>query len=133
MKNKQSILDCSHNGDIIIHMAFIWRYFTTNKQILDESSMSIDEYPDKIKVTGLPFMLQGWNTTFDKKKNDDGEVVYCLNSYILYFFIPIIGVTISKHDDEWRFTRNCDEGPFIRNNKLFGKWHDGYGMTINPA
>jgi hypothetical protein len=55
----------------------------------------MSELPDKIRVSGLPFMLQGWNNVYTKRKRMDGdELVYELHGYMLYWFIHIIGVSV---------------------------------------
>jgi len=114
-------------------MAFIWNHLFAS-QIFDESDAFIDEYPNMIKISGLPFMLQGWNATFVKKKDKTGRIIYRLEPYVLYHIIPIVGVTISKQDNYWIFTKDRDRFPLFRNKKLFGKWDDygNNGMTINP-
>lgn len=71
-------------------------------------------YPDKIKMTGLPFMLQGWNCVFHRvaggRVGEDNTPVYRLEEYTLYFLIPIIGVEIRKEGGKWKFFRDCDYG-----------------------
>lgn len=68
-------------------------------------------YPDQIRVHGLPFMLQGWNTILTKQetKDDDYPPCYKLKSYILYGLIPIIGITLYYDENKgWILFRNCD-------------------------
>jgi len=95
-----------------------------------------DNYPDHIRVTGLPFMLQGWNCVFYKQepKKDQDYPVYCLDSYTLYWLIDIIGVEIANPTgNEWLFYRVCDgiNHPLARRKLLLGKWHDGIQCTIS--
>jgi hypothetical protein len=55
-------------------------------------------YPDKLKVSGLPFFLHGWNNTYYKTKaTSEGCPVYRLDPYVLYWLIPIVGVRLLKY------------------------------------
>ena len=72
----------------------------------------MDIYPNKIKISGLPSTLQGWNTTFYKTQEvSEGCPVYKLDPYILYFFVPIIGVTIYRLNGQWTMKRESDSFP----------------------
>jgi hypothetical protein len=67
-------------------------------------------YPPRIKMSGLPLCLSGWNAVFVKtEKISCGCPVYTLDSYNMYNIVPIIGGTIFKRGDEWVFVRNCDD------------------------
>jgi hypothetical protein len=84
----------------------------------------LDQYPDKIKISKLPFMLQGWNTTFYKtKKISEGFPIYHLKPYKLYYVIPIIGATIKVKNGQWCFYRDCDWDFMFSNDTLFGHWN----------
>lgn len=53
--------------------------------------------PDRIRMSGLRFMLQGWNNEFTKTdETSDGFPVYRMPSYTLYGVIDIIGVRIKR-------------------------------------
>ena len=114
----------------------ITNHFCKRNRSLTSSvgNAGVEKYPEKIKVSGLPFMLQGWNTTF-VKCIDDGQVSYRLYGYTLYCFIPIIGVHITETNGKWHFTRECDFWPFMENCDLMGDWinHGQYIMTVKPA
>jgi hypothetical protein len=67
------------------------------------------EFPQQIRVKGLPFMLQGWNAVYTKiNEESDGCPVYHLEPYTLYWTIPIIGVRILRKNGIWRMKRDCD-------------------------
>lgn len=88
----------------------------------DVAKSSIGDFPEKIKISGLPFMLQGWDTVFIRCVDDTGKVYYKLDNYTLYFVIDIIGVRIEKKDNKWCFIRECDYAPLYRSDYLFGDW-----------
>lgn len=69
-----------------------------------------DKYPRALRVSGLPFMVQGWNGTYIRTGNErNGAPEYALYSYDLYLLIPIIGVTIYKNAEGfWMAHRHCD-------------------------
>jgi hypothetical protein len=84
------------------------------------------DYPQKIKVSGLPFMLQGWNNIFTKTDSD--EPVYRLNEYTLYGLIPIAPAIIYKLKDRWILRREDDFlGHWIpaEGTRLTGRWSGG--------
>ncbi len=98
------------------------------------SVQTMEEWPEHIQMSGLPFMLQGWNNIYYKSEEmRNGFPVYCLDSYTLYYTIPIIGVKVFYNCDKWVLQRNgdlwttdieCLEKP----NQLFGKW--SYGALV---
>ena len=61
------------------------------------------DWPDKIRMSGLPVHLWGYNTTFLKSNRlINGTPEYVLAPYKLYYFISIIGLRIFKsRDGEW--------------------------------
>ena len=97
---------------------------------------NVGDFPEKIKISGLPLMLQGWNTTFTRCVDDNGQVYYQLSSYMLYRLFDIIGVRIEKKDNMWHFVRRGDYASMFTSGNLFGDWkHNdgGYIMTIRQA
>ena len=79
-------------------------------------------YTDKIRVSGLPLLLQGWNTTYYKTdRTSNGAPIYRLDPYMLYFVFPIIGITILKRENAWVFIPDCDSELFS-NTGLLGVW-----------
>jgi hypothetical protein len=68
-------------------------------------------------MSGLPFMLQGWNRVFYKTREvSDGAPVYRLDPYTLYWFFNIIGVSIKRVKNCWVMKRDCDyEGNYYGN------------------
>lgn len=89
-----------------------------------------DKYPFVLRVSGLPFMLQGWNNIYVRSDSSCQyeSPIYHLQNYTLYNVINIIGVTIKKKDDKWIFYRDCDgeDCPFYTNNEdLLGQWAHG--------
>lgn len=95
-------------------------------------------FPSKIKVSGLPFLLQGWNSTYYKSSEvNDGCPVYCLDEYTLYWAIPIIGVKLYRDNGVWVLKRNGD--PFPGDIKKYGVspqgdpfGHWSHGMYVKP-
>lgn len=94
-----------------------------------KSTISYADYPNHIRVRGLPFMLQGWNTTFYKtEKLSEGCPIYRLDGYKLYFLIDIVGVTIKMRNGKWCFTNDW-HWTVDENKNLLGKWN-AYNMSI---
>jgi len=101
--------------------------------LLTQKPKPIDPWPQQIRMSGLPFMLQGWNNVYYKTSDiSDGCPVYRLDSYNLYWLISIIGVRIMRIDGVWVIWRNGDYGP-IDIKKYgqspqpdpFGSWSNG--------
>lgn len=98
------------------------------------------EYPPEVQVSGLPFLLQGWNTTFTRVEGElsEGCPIYHLDGYTLYYLFPILSATIKKVGGSWRFLRDCDEGIplFIKDKNIgtgniFGSWGaQNYNMRV---
>jgi hypothetical protein len=69
-------------------------------------------YPEYICITGLPFMLQGWNSSLHRSYEVIEDCpVYKMPSYYLHGIIPIIGISIQKHEGAWTLWRQCDSYP----------------------
>ena len=93
-----------------------------------------ENFTDKVRVTGLPLLLQGWNAIYYKTEDtSEGFPVYRLDPYVLYLIIPILGVNLVVMNGKWTFER--DDGVIMftkRNNKkFFGDW-GYYGMKVEP-
>ncbi|CAH6420445.1 Hypothetical protein HVR_LOCUS1194 [uncultured virus] len=85
--------------------------FNEEKKILTDFQNN-QSFPEKIRMSGLPFMLQGWNNVYHKTDEiSDGCPVYNLDSYTLYWFFPIIGVKLFRLNETWRLQRDCDFYP----------------------
>jgi hypothetical protein len=92
---------------------------------------------EKLYLSGLPFMLQGWNNEYTKHETNN---TYHLAPYTLYYLFPILGTTISKIDGRWELTRDCDRDHFMGpthmdiykvgndQEKPFGNWT--YGVKV---
>lgn len=101
--------------------------------LLSQKPKPTDSWPQQIKMSGLPFMLQGWNNVYYKTGElSDGCPVYRLDSYNLYYFISIIGVRIMRLDGVWVIWRNGDIGPIdikkygsSPQGDPFGHWSNG--------
>ncbi len=79
--------------------------------------------PNEVYVSGMPFMLQGWNGRYQRIAK---EFVLC--PYVLYGTIPIIGTKIRFQNGRWCFIRDCDLTPLYYNNILEGDWS---GFTVS--
>lgn len=116
------------------------------KQSADSLSYSLAWVPTQIRVSGLPFFWQGWNTMYYRVVVN-GEVMYVMDPYTLYFFIPIFGVVIRKLGKKWVLMRSdgvvickkldsisCQRMDSIRGNHdedqetPFGDWE--YNMSV---
>ena len=96
-------------------------------------------FPNRIRVKGLPFMLQGWNSTYYKTdQSSDGCPIYRLDQYTLYWFIEIAAVVVYRDGGIWKLSRvDFDCGLDI--NKYgqtpqgdpFGYW--SRGMQVIPV
>jgi len=95
------------------------------------------KFPEKIKVSGFPFFLMGWNNIYKKLKIDDnGNPVYILEEYVLFSLVSIIGVSILKEGDKWILIRK-DYYTYTTIYKKdedqsdpFGNWT--YGAKVEP-
>jgi len=100
---------------------------------LSQISSSIPAIPEKIRVSGLPFMLQGWNAVYNRVRkldSKDGVIFkYRLDSYTLYGFIVIIGTEIRYKNEKWEFWRDGDDEPFAINLVDNGTLPTGYWVS----
>jgi len=73
------------------------------------SQTNLDKYPEKIKMSGLPLPLTGWNREFVRTSNQsDGCPIYHLASYKLYKIMSIYGASILRIGGRWFFQREGD-------------------------
>lgn len=98
----------------------------------------LDKFPEKIKLSGLPFVLQGWNNVFRKTSEIiEDAPVYTLDMYVLYGTIEIIGLTIYKNGGMWCARRNTDDYSLFEKegddqDTPFGKWGlNGYVSQVS--
>src|SRR5271157_238002 len=81
---------------------------------------NLADWPLQLKMSRLPFMLQGWNCTFYKTGGtSEGCPIYRLDPYTLYWTIPIIGVRILKVNGRWIINRDCDYSSDATVSKLY--------------
>jgi hypothetical protein len=116
------------------------KYAQTVTSAMSASVINKVQWPGSIKVTGLPFLLQGWNNIFVAKYSEKNSDIpeYVLQPYTLYNVIDIFGVTIAWNEEKekWQFTRDCDYSPLFYSRKatpstgfgareaLTAKWSD---------
>ena len=83
--------------------------------------IAVNDWPEQIKVAGLPFLLQGWNTTFTRADllreiflselptlttvESDGAPTYVADSYWLYNLFPIAPAEIIRIGGIWHLRR----------------------------
>lgn len=97
------------------------------------------DWPDEIQMSGLPWMLSGYNTKLVKSNRTFEECPeYVLAPYNMYYIIPIIGLRIAKSNGQW-IARHYDpdvarygEGYYVLAKRQhqsqdtpFGEWTDG--------
>ncbi len=100
----------------------------------ENTTVARKTWPERIRVTGLPWHLMGWNTSYYHIADDkDGFPIYRLDPYTFIGCIPIIGVTIFREFRSkskryvWVFARDCDKTPmFTRGGNEFGETPFGY-------
>ena len=91
-------------------------------------------FPSKIQVSGLPFVLQGWNSTYYKTGEvSDSCPVYRLDSYTLYYMISIIGARIMRINGIWVLQRAGDAAPLDINQYGASSQSDPFGYWSNNA
>jgi hypothetical protein len=93
-----------------------------------------DDWPDTIYMSGLPYNLSGYNTSFVKSNKLVNErPTYILKPYKMYFVVPIMGVRIYMAGKKWHMEYLEDQS--IEGNVLykrgtnqdtpFGEWSNG--------
>lgn len=92
------------------------------------SEQKPDDFPNKIRFTGMPLVMSGWNGKFIKTKQmSDGCPVYVLPSH-RYLLIDICGCRLQRSDGVWDLVREDGEYVFSKCTPSvlpFGKWYHG--------
>lgn len=71
---------------------------------------STNEFPDAVRIRGMDFMHQGWNTIFEKTEElSNGYPVYYMKTYKLYGFFQIFPAKLIFNGTDWTFV-NCGLG-----------------------
>jgi hypothetical protein len=103
-----------------------------------DTTTAAGNFPDYIKISGLPFMLQGWNThLYRTSETRDDAPVYALRSYVLYWLIPIAEIRVYRSAGIWYMRRTDDPRPIIHKFGTspqpdpFGYW--SMGAHVQPA
>lgn len=86
-----------------------------------DSLLGMSLLPSEIYVSGMPFMMQGWN---GKYKRLTKRAEFVMQPYILYDTIPIIGTKIFFQNGQWCLQRDGDVSPLFFNDSLEGSWGD---------
>ena len=109
----------------------------TQEPLQGQVVINMNDFPNQIKLTGLPIIYCGWNNHFMKTNEVvEGYPVYHMDSYIYLNVFPVQGATIKRRNNEWIMC--CDNTPsnvFIKKiiaNSTFpyGLW--SYNSIINP-
>lgn len=66
--------------------------------------------PSKLRMSGLPFMLSGWNGEYDLVEPSSLFGVYRREPHTKWYFFTIIGVSIHLFKGYWCLFRDCDNG-----------------------
>ena|SRR5438874_2305723 len=96
-------------------------------------------YPDKIRMSGLPFGLQGWNTELVRTDEESDDCpVYYLSPYLLYWLYPVTGGKMMRIKGRWVFRTDEDlEGKYTMKKNVsflcdeykdpypYGQWSHG--------
>ena len=106
----------------------------TGVPVQKEEEIVRENFTDKVRVTGLPLLLKGWNGIYYKTDEiSEGFPVYRLDPYMLYYIFPILGVKLAVYNGKWTLERDEYSLMFTKRNnkKFFGEW-GYYGMKIVP-
>ena len=98
--------------------------------------LPLEDYPETIRMSGLPFLLRGWNADYSRRKTlSDGVPTYRLESYV-HYIVPIVGATIMRIGGVWTFVP--DNASYTTLEKMSvgsalpcGKW--SYGAVVMPV
>jgi len=97
-----------------------------------------NEWPERVRISGMPFLLQGWNTVLQRGAfSDQGYPVYSVESYELYGLFSIAGMKLEFTDNKgWElmpynthpnfYKNGCNE---IKDVNPLGSW--SYGFCIS--
>lgn len=95
-----------------------------------------DRFPNKLKMSGLPIFLMGWNSVFQRTDQiRDNCPVYVLEQYLMYHFVYVPLAKIYRKNKRWVLEcpscngdcENC--GPGI--SKLYGEKYKGK-LKVDP-
>ena len=102
------------------------------------TNIPAEAYPQSVRVSGFPFILQGWNGVYNKIGTNlhNGMPIYRLEPYVLYWFFPIVGATLSTGDSSpfsswhWDSDNGVSSGGAVSMN-LFGDWPFFFGIHVS--
>ncbi len=96
-------------------------------------------WPLRVRMSGLPVVLCGWNTVYHRvdTRSSDDVPVYRLQPYTLWGVFPIIGVRLMRIRGQWGLHRDCDllsTDPLVCKQRHgdatpIGLWSDGARVT----
>ena len=88
------------------------------------------EFPARIKVSGFPLALCGWNSTYEKTdRTSDGAPVYELHTYRMLWTSQILAVHVYRKAGVWYMDRKIDGMTISTSKHLLGVWRDEVGTT----
>lgn len=107
------------------------------KFVKDEITDKPIEYPERIRVSGWNLTMMGFNNWYYRTNEiRNGAPVYRMESYNLFYLIPIFAAEISKHNDFMSSWCHDSEGTypiFLRNptekGLPFGNYYNGIRVT----
>ena len=107
-------------------------YYQDNNNEAEQKSEipSATLLPTTVYVSGMPFMLQGWNGEFNRYSN---KSEFLRPGYTLYGMIPIVGTFIYFRNGRWCFQRACDSSALFFNDSLEGDWAGGFTVSRHES
>lgn len=98
-----------------------------------EPKREVEDYPEYIRMRGLPFLLQGCNNVYKRKTDEQGNVYYS-QTYI--YMGSAYRVRLIKINDRWELYRDGDNSSFGIHGKRgcvypMGKWT--YGARVEET
>jgi hypothetical protein len=102
---------------------------TTLTRRIRQVASAKKNFPETVRVSGMPFMLQGWNGVYEWTGTMSNDApVYRLPWHVLFRLIDIIGVQLQKDENGvWKLWRDCDPGPLHELKK------NGHDQGISPC
>ncbi len=94
-------------------------------------------FPEYISVSGLPFMLQGWNAKYKKTIGiRDGCPVYRLEPYRYLLVLDIIGINLYRANGKWILESDYNYIPSVKygltpQSDPFGFWSNN--VMVKPC